>query len=323
MKVNGREPIVKIRDVYEAVPEYGKSHVKVEQLKNFIIKNCQPYLKELGKLTDDNLVLYRGLKSSSKSAFVSSIRKDRRPKDTTLDLHNWMNAAMTKAGFAANRGNSIFCSNSKDMADGYATSFKVGASNNIGRKTEGVRSTYAVYPIGKFAYAYSENIQDFYSDILEAGGLSDLYREGYLDIEDYEEIIHLNHSKSYYMEELVTSKTEYAKKYIQKNGPFDTSKEISIPLIDFVGCITNVGRGSDYDSVRSELIGRFGPMFIDDFDIKTNPRNLELYAGMNYKDKGLRYFLLEGNDNEVMITGDKVLYVRHDYNDLLLPELAK
>ena len=125
--------------------------VDENNLEEFIQKNCQQYIRENPDWKIDPL--YRGIQTNSEIQILS-VRKDRRPMDSSEFYHNLFNKAFEANGIAANRSNSIFCS-------GWAKIAKRYGKVNV------------VLPIGEFKYAWSPTISDLYSytDAIAADGM--------------------------------------------------------------------------------------------------------------------------------------------------------
>lgn len=125
--------------------------VDENNLEEFILNNCQPYIRENPDWKIDSL--YRGIQNESEIKIIQ-VRKDRRPMDSSEFYHRLYNNAFAANGIAANRSNSIFCS-------GWAKIAKRYGKVNV------------VFPIGDFKYAWSPTINDLYpyTDDLMSDGL--------------------------------------------------------------------------------------------------------------------------------------------------------
>lgn len=112
-----------------------------EMLHDFIEEECQPYLREidnepLGK------VLYRGIQRREEHDYlIVNPRQNRRPLGTDEAIHKKFVKAFRELGFEANRDNSLFCTGNQYEARQYGL-------------------VYAVFPIGKFSYTWSEDVED-------------------------------------------------------------------------------------------------------------------------------------------------------------------
>lgn len=113
----------------------------IKDILSFIEKNCQSYLKQNPDWKTKPL--YRGTEvlRDDKARIINS-PTDRRPVDTSKELHNMFVKAFKDAGFIANRNNSIFC------------------SGNI--HVEYYGKLCIVFPIGDFDFTWSPHISDLY-----------------------------------------------------------------------------------------------------------------------------------------------------------------
>ncbi|HKK68826.1 MAG TPA: hypothetical protein VJ946_11465 [Bacteroidales bacterium] len=111
-------------------------------IRAFVQEHCQPWIKKSG-----NQVVYRGTHRNPQeySAFVSGIRKNRRPRDSAAYQHRYFNTMIKMAGGVANRTNSMFVSGSSFHAAEY-----------------GIR--YVVYPMGEFHYTWHAGWSDWYAE---------------------------------------------------------------------------------------------------------------------------------------------------------------
>ena len=110
----------------------------VEEIVEIIKRDCKPFLKEFNK------PLYRGTHKKIKEDIVKIIpRTDRRPKDLSIEWHEW--------------GDKYFLERFgwKARSEGVFTSFSEWFASRYGK-------SYLFFPIGKYKYVYSKNIMDFY-----------------------------------------------------------------------------------------------------------------------------------------------------------------
>jgi len=81
----------------------------VEKTTNLILKNCQPYLRQLSKDNFDNEeVLFSG-KKGKKDFEKLKVRQDRKPKDTPFKLHKYMDDWFYDKFSIRARSQIIFC----------------------------------------------------------------------------------------------------------------------------------------------------------------------------------------------------------------------
>ena len=117
-----------------------------------IWKNCQPFLKQMKSLNFENEnLLFSGRKSSSDFT-KKKVRKNRSPKDTSIDIHNWVDDWFyEKFGIRA-RSNTVFCTSDR------GTSIEYG-------------DVYVLFPIGKFEVIWSYHLKDLYDKFVMDMGL--------------------------------------------------------------------------------------------------------------------------------------------------------
>jgi hypothetical protein len=111
-----------------------------EYLKQFILDNCKPFIKAVEN--PNRMKLYRG-NNDTHDTHVTTVRQDRLPLSTNVNMHNFLVKGFIEAGFKAHRGNSLFCTGSLNQADTYGTVF-------------------CVFPIGDFHFTWSPEIRDLY-----------------------------------------------------------------------------------------------------------------------------------------------------------------
>ena len=127
-----------LNEFYDGDEDIAKKRISL------IEKNCQPFLKQMKSINfeDDNL-LFSG--RWDRTEFTKKkVRKNRRPKDTSIDIHDWVdNWFYKKFGIKA-RSNTIFCTSHK----GYALSY-----GNL----------FVIFPIGKFEVIWSSRLKDLFN----------------------------------------------------------------------------------------------------------------------------------------------------------------
>ncbi|MCK5019545.1 MAG: hypothetical protein KAS32_20970 [Candidatus Peribacteraceae bacterium] len=128
-----------------------------------IHKECQPFLKEWApkqKGKSEATFMYSG-RRNEKDFVKKRIRKNRRPTDTHIDIHNDLDKRFTKKfGYPA-RSNSVFVT---------------GDFSSTNRYGEG----YMVFPIGKYQFLWSPKQKDLYENLYEwMGTFVESDREGY------------------------------------------------------------------------------------------------------------------------------------------------
>ena len=95
------------------------------ELIKLLERDCGKYLKIFRNAKE---ILYRG--TSGKPAFKGKAFNDRRPKDTSRDLHGIFIEMYKKMGITAHRGNSIFCTSDYGTAGTYGILYIIIPINN-------------------------------------------------------------------------------------------------------------------------------------------------------------------------------------------------
>lgn len=108
----------------------------------FIKQNCKLWLSLIRNPHD---CVYRGFKDIRKDylTFTKKVRNDRRPRDSSEEMHDLYNKMIDVCGKFADRDNSVFVSGSHAMASGYG-------------------NPYVIVPIGNFSYTWHEEVEDWY-----------------------------------------------------------------------------------------------------------------------------------------------------------------
>lgn len=116
-----------------------------EEIAHIIRKDCQPYLQS-------RETLYRGLPIHDLKFAKLKGNKNRKPANSPIEFHDFMNDVFAKIGSKVNRSNSIFASGNYGEAARY--------TYNKNTKKE-KRDPYVIFPIGDFNTIWSNDIQDF------------------------------------------------------------------------------------------------------------------------------------------------------------------
>ena len=138
--------IVEEREVLNTMPP--------SKVVEFIEQNCQPVLREIattksattwaGRKSPGTIqLLYRGIKNQDDSIFISTVRKNRNPKDTSDDFHQLFDNSFFK----------IF--GWKPRSEGLFATGKMSDTKMYGL-------TFVIFPIGDFDFIYSEEISDLF-----------------------------------------------------------------------------------------------------------------------------------------------------------------
>ena len=108
--------------------------------------DCIPFQKEIGFNGEfDFKTLKRGMKNKP-GLFIGNVRSDRKPTDTPLPIHEFMDNWFYEKFGVKFRSNAMFATKSKGGSQIYGT-------------------VYVVFPIGEFKYCYSTAVSDLYADI--------------------------------------------------------------------------------------------------------------------------------------------------------------
>jgi len=177
----------------------------VKERIELIEKNCQPFLKDLKKLNNKNL-LYSG-RPVTINFTKKKVRKNRKPKDTPEKLHWLMDDWFFKKFGVRSRSNSIFCTFEDDEAEDYG-------------------EIHVIFPISKYKAVSSDAILDLYtffeaSDLLyfktgKEHWITDvLKRAKYTDKLKYHENEIMITCKEYYILHLKSN--EMVVKYFEEN----------------------------------------------------------------------------------------------------------
>lgn len=122
--------------------DYGANTPSLDEFKELIEKQCQPFLKLVGGIDNalsDN-ALYRGINRPTWES-TYKVRKDREPRNSGVALHNALNDVLVKQTGIKHRSESIFVTGSKIDAREYG-------------------SVHFVFPVGDFQFAYVEDVAD-------------------------------------------------------------------------------------------------------------------------------------------------------------------
>jgi len=119
--------------------------ISIDHIIDLFEKNCKPYF-------DDFYSIWKGefFISGRKSNEVftkKKVRKDRKPKDTPMEIHEWIDEWFYKKFGIKARSNSIFCSFNEKISKDYG-------------------NPYYIIPIGKYSTIASPTIEDLF-DVME------------------------------------------------------------------------------------------------------------------------------------------------------------
>ena len=116
----------------------------IDYMINLLRKDCKPFIKELKK---NKILLFSG-RDELENFLKRTVRQDRKPRDTPLEIHDFIdNWFYKKFGIKA-RSNTIFCS-------------------TIELTTAEYGESYIVFPIGNYTTISSDAITDLYIEIMD------------------------------------------------------------------------------------------------------------------------------------------------------------
>ena len=137
-----------------------------EEAIDFIKKNCKPYLNDWKKSgtwrSSPYNALYSGRKSKdsfgSEDIIIKNVRKNRKPKDTSIMKHNYYDLKFEEKFGLKLRSETVFCVSDTRFAKVYG-------------------KPYYIFPIGKYEIYWSPYISDMTMD------MTFFYIPGYVDFD--------------------------------------------------------------------------------------------------------------------------------------------
>lgn len=121
--------------------EYLNENDEYVDLLGKLEKDCSQYLSDVRRLKGG--ILLSGRKNKS-SWFQRDIRKNRKPLDTPIEIHNMIDDVFEKKMGIRLRSNSLFCVADRLLAESYG-------------------DVFAILPMGKYASWYNEEIRDLFA----------------------------------------------------------------------------------------------------------------------------------------------------------------
>ena len=113
------------------------------------LKKCKPFINDLLKCKPFSL-LYSG-RRTSENWFVKNVRKDRKPRDMKIEIHNILDEVFyEKFGIKA-RSQTIFTTPNYNQTKTY---------------TGTAGSAYIIFPMGEYEIIWSDRIYDLYGEIV-------------------------------------------------------------------------------------------------------------------------------------------------------------
>lgn len=300
---------------------------KLETIKDFILKNCKPYLRDINN-DPVTYVLYRGVisdyrevkksdggmkgyyRTKVKSAMVVSPRAHRQPKDTSRRIHQIITAAFANAGFVANRDNSIFATGNKNEAAGYGS--------YVGTYPKEISTTYAVYPMGNYDYTWSPEVKDF-TNIF--GDTSAFFRHT-TTIENLDkvmiktELILMEILKSVGVFNWQCSQCDF-EEFMEDNVKIAQRFEAGSLTLEFLFRYLVSDLHYKYENLISKFIEPyedFNELKAEFPEITQGEPNYDFITS-KYRTDNIKAAI--NSKSEVMIKADKIFLVRHDFDDMI------
>jgi len=150
------------------INETDLNNISDVDMINILINDCKPFLKDLLKyLKNDKLFLLSG-RQNNVNFFKGKVRTNRKPKDTPVEYHNYIDKLFNnKFGWKA-RSNVIFCTSVLSAAEEYGY------------------VVYMIFPIGKYKYLWNPKIDDLYNDVFEEEYILPEDADDIMDFDNYE-----------------------------------------------------------------------------------------------------------------------------------------
>jgi len=157
-------------------------------------KNCKPYFDDFYSIWEGEFFI-SGRKSNNEAFTKKKVRKNRKPKDTPMEIHDIIDDWFYKKFGIKARSNSIFCSFNENTANEYG-------------------NPYYIIPIGKYSTIASPTIKDIYAEIvqdkIDRTKYDDEYDDDRMKKDIISELKHGNYKKNKKVSDSKThSSTEY------------------------------------------------------------------------------------------------------------------
>ena len=198
---------------------------KFAEISSMVQRDCKPFLKELNGCKD---LLYRGSRRRVNDiSKVKSRLKNRTPSDTSEEIHNHMNKLFeNEFGWPARNG--IFTTGD----------FKV---------TRFYGNGYIFFPVGKYKYVWSPDVQDFFTQLEEDDEYLIYYPENYINDKDLERDWEYD-DRGYW---------EYNGKLVNSDNPNDIIYELDIDYEDYDEDLLEWIPEMSFEEYRNEVYGIF------------------------------------------------------------------
>lgn len=256
--------------------------ITIEQatlIADYIKTNCRKWLNETN---NGQIVFYRGMRQnySKYLAFIKRVRTDRDPKDSLQIGHDTYNAMIDAVGGVANRTNSVF------VVSSYVTARDYGLPGG---------QVSVAFPIGDYSYTWSTEWHDWNIQSVE-------HLESMVDPYIYHST-DIRADAEYHWEEEINKLEDMA-----ANARTESDREQIEKDIDYLQ--TQSGK----DAFIEEYIEDENEAAYESF---TDPNNYkkEKLSKILMIDQGL--LKAAEMNHEVMINCDNVLYVDHEFYDVV------
>jgi len=123
--------------------KYLNENISQEDIDT-MMSECNVFLNDLKKQSSRTPeLLYSGRKGKMNDLFKGKIRKNRKPLDTPVEIHNMIDDEFKKQVGIKPRSNSLFCFRDEDRTSSYGT-------------------PYVIFPVGKYKLIWSYEVHDLY-----------------------------------------------------------------------------------------------------------------------------------------------------------------
>lgn len=124
-----------------------ESDINIEEIQSIIEKDCKPFIDDWKRLNISKWLMSGRTVSTQFKKF--SVRTDRKPKDTPIDIHNMVDDWFYKKFGIKARSNVVFVTFDPDL-------------------TEDFGELYLIFPIGQYKVISSASVVDLYMTIEDA-----------------------------------------------------------------------------------------------------------------------------------------------------------
>ena len=255
--------------------DIGYDDKTVEEFKSFYLdieKDCKPYITEFKK-SKSLRFLYRGTERrvSDYRILKSYIKTGRKPKDTPEELHELLNDL---------------------FSDKFRWNVRDGVSTTSGFSSGNYGTKYLFFPIGRYEYAWSPDIDDLWNEIEQESNFEELEPDlGVVEDEYDEEYGEYQSGHWEYDGKEVDDPNDVQMDLEDEGEPFDEMLIQWVPDIELDDYIKK--REESYENERNDYLYRL---------VKT------------YTDRGL--FKAIKSKHEVLFNCKKYYLVNKDYEDL-------